>query len=227
MLGGVGGVGLHSGATHRRRVWASVGVVVSDVVAPALTLGLPGDGGRTPTGRALGEWQAVGEPVHLSLRQLVAHPPAWSAAGTLRDVEVSVCENPAVVQAASDALGLACAPLVCTAGWPSAAVDAVLEQVLAAGARLRHHGDLDWYGVAIHAALADQHGARPWRMTGVDYLARVRPDGPTLTGPPRDTPWDPALAAVMAERGVAVHEEQALDLLLADLRLVPGRVPTD
>ncbi|MET9580019.1 DUF2399 domain-containing protein [Streptomyces massasporeus] len=42
-------------------------------------------------------------------------------------------------------------------------------------------------------------------------------EAPDLTGPPAATPWDPALAAALAECGVRVEEETVLDDLLMDL----------
>ncbi|WP_233221720.1 DUF2399 domain-containing protein [Streptomyces carminius] len=43
-----------------------------------------------------------------------------------------------------------------------------------------------------------------------------------MTGAPADSPWDPALAASLAELGVRVEEETVLDDLLADLAPVSG-----
>lgn len=88
-------------AEWRREAWAAVGVLVSELALPVLTLGLPGDR-HSVTGRVLDLWRGAGEPGHLSLRQLVDDPPTLTA---LAGAAVFVCENPAVVSAAADRLG--------------------------------------------------------------------------------------------------------------------------
>jgi hypothetical protein len=52
------------------------------------------------------------------------------------------------------------------------------------------------------AVRAEQHGAPPL----------------VLTGAPVEAAWDEELAPAMSTLGVALHEEAALDLLVADLR---------
>ncbi|MEU7719471.1 DUF2399 domain-containing protein [Streptomyces tibetensis] len=42
-------------------------------------------------------------------------------------------------------------------------------------------------------------------------------EAPESAGAPAATPWDPALAAALAENGVRVEEETVLDDLLMDL----------
>ena len=49
-------------------------------------------------------------------------------------------------------------------------------------------------------------------MTEQDY--RAAPGGGALEGRAVPTPWEPALADAMAERAVAVHEEQVVGSLL-------------
>ncbi|MFJ2889155.1 DUF2399 domain-containing protein [Streptomyces sp. NPDC087305] len=59
---------------------------------------------------------------------------------------------------------------------------------------------------------------RPWRYTAAHYPAAAKmAEAPELTGSPAATPWDPALAVALAERGVRVEEEVVLDDLLSDL----------
>lgn len=53
-------------------------------------------------------------------------------------------------------------------------------------------------------------------MTAADYLAAVSQNGPPV-GRITDAPWDSALAAALAERGVAVHEEHVATTLLDDM----------
>lgn len=90
-------------------------------------------------------------------RQLVRDPPRFDLAGAT----VSVCENPVVLAAAAERLGPGCPPLVCTGGQPGAAVTALLRLLIAAGARVRHHGDFDWGGVSI--ATCCTRGSRSFR----------------------------------------------------------------
>ncbi|GGY25319.1 DUF2399 domain-containing protein [Streptomyces djakartensis] len=152
----------------------------------------------------------------LTLRSLSRRAPVASvvAAGT-----VHICENPAVLSAAADALGPACPPMVCLQGQPSAAALILLRDLSTRGVRLLHHGDFDWGGVRIAAALARSVPWRPWRYTEADYRAAVTAvaEAPDLTGPPAATPWDPALAVTLAECGVRVEEETVVDDLLTDL----------
>lgn len=198
-----------SGARWLREAWASAGLLKDDVSSTVLTLNLRG----TPPL----DWMAdAGEPAVLTLRSLTRRTPvaAVPATGT-----VHICENPAVLSAAADTLGPACPPLVCLQGHPSAAALTLLRDLSARGAGLLYHGDFDWGGVRIAAALAGNVPWRPWRYEAVHYRAAVAAlaEAPALTGPPAATPWDPALAVALAEHGVRVEEEAVLDDLLADL----------
>jgi len=60
-----------------------------------------------------------------------------------------VCENPPVVEAAADALGAACPPLVCTDGVPTAAVLELLDRLVASGCDLWVRADFDAAGQTI------------------------------------------------------------------------------
>ena len=195
-------------AAGRRALWASVGVLADTVSATVLTLGLrPSADG--PRERLLGAVAELGEPVHLTQRHLAAVDLTLAPEQT-----VLVCENPAVLEAVADRYGGAY-PVVCVSGWPSPVAVDVLN---ALRAPLLYHGDLDWPGAAICAWLMERCGVVPWRMSVADY--RAAPPGRPLDGAPGATPWDPPLAAAMAERGVTVHEEQVLDELLAALPTV-------
>jgi len=204
------GVPPGTGAEWRREAWASVGVLVGDLAGPVLTLALPGDG-RTVSGRALGVWRDAGQPVHLSLRQLVQAPPAFDLAGR----SVFVCENPSVIASAAHRLGSGCAPLVCVGGQPGAAANLLLRLLTAAGAALRYHGDFDWGGITIGNGVIARFGALPWRYAAQDY--RRAPKGAPLTGAPVDARWDSDLRCAMEQHGMRVEEELAMDALLADL----------
>lgn len=198
-----------SGAQWRREAWASAGLLKDDLSSTVLTLNLRG----TP---AL-DWMAdAGDPAVLTLRSLTRLAPVASVPveGT-----VHICENPAVLSAAADTLGPACPPMVCLQGQPSAAALTLLRELSLRGALLLYHGDFDWGGVRIAGALARSVPWRPWRYTAADYRAAVSAlaEAPDLTGPSAATPWDPALAVALAERGVRVEEEAVLDDLLTDL----------
>ncbi|MEV4378544.1 TIGR02679 family protein [Streptosporangium sp. NPDC049644] len=195
-------------ADARRRAWAGVGVHLDDLSSTVVCLGLPGDD-RTPTGRMLAAAREAGEPCVLTLRQLHRHETPFTA-GLVR-----ICENPVVVTAAADELGPRCPGLVCVSGRPSAAVWRLLDLLAAGGTTFAYHGDFDWGGVGIAAAVHERFGWRPWRYDTASYEA-VASRSP-LTGRPRPTPWDPGLSAAMARRAVRVEEELVLSDLLTDL----------
>jgi uncharacterized protein (TIGR02679 family) len=208
------------GAESRRDTWAAVGVLLDELSSTVLCLGLPGDTG-TATGRMLAAMR--GEPVSLTLRQLRRHP-APMRAGLVR-----ICENPVVLTAAADAVGASCPPLVCCNGRPSAAVWRLLELLAEGSAEFAYHGDFDWGGVAIAAAVRNRIGWRPWRYGAAAY--REAASDTPLAGRPTPTPWDPSLATAMTERGVRVEEEQVLPKLIADLQAgtahATGDTPSD
>ncbi|WP_319593778.1 TIGR02679 family protein [Streptomyces sp. ID05-04B] len=198
-----------SGAQWRREAWASAGLLKDDLSSTVLTLNLRGS---PPL-----DWMAdAGDPVVLTLRSLTRRAPVATVATT---GTVHVCENPAVLSAAADTFGPACPPMVCLQGQPSAAALTLLRDLSMRGARFLYHGDFDWGGVRIAAALARNVAWRPWRYTAADYRAAVTTvaEAPALTGPPAATSWDPALAVALAECGVRVEEEAVLDDLLTDL----------
>jgi uncharacterized protein (TIGR02679 family) len=65
----------------RREAWAAAGVLCDELSSMVLTVGLPGDG--STTGKVLSAAQAGGEPMWLTLRQLVRSPPSWSGVSTV------------------------------------------------------------------------------------------------------------------------------------------------
>jgi uncharacterized protein (TIGR02679 family) len=204
--------GVPSAARDWRQLWADVGVVCDPVSASVLVLGLrmPGAGllARTLDGHA-----RAGEPLRVTLRQLVREPPLAAAAGT-----VFVCENPAVVAVAADRLGPSCRPLVCVEGMPDTAADRLLARLRDGGVELVFHADFDWGGVRIGNVLATRHGARPWRFRASDYADAVdRHAGTAITPRPAEAVWDPALATALRTHGRRIVEEQVIDDLLGDL----------
>lgn len=186
-----------------RETWAAAGVMVNELARPALFLNLPG---------ALA---ITGEPAYLSLRALLRCPPAWELKGRL----VFVCENPNLVAIAADALGAACAPLVCTDGMPAAAQRTLLHQLREAGAMLRYHGDFDWPGIAIGNLVMRQFSATPWRFCARDYMTTATgiADGRTLGEASVAAEWDTTLSAAMGSAGWAIDEEAVATELLRDL----------
>lgn len=196
---------------ERREIWDGCGVIVDDLASRVLVLNLPA------SGNGLGEWLSgaarLGTPFYVTLQQLAALPVTVSVP------LVHVCENPAVLRRAAGVLGASALPLVCTEGRPSTAFHRLAAAVTAGGGELRYHGDFDWPGVSIAAAVMDRHGAVPWRFSAADYLAGVRSEGDyvELSGPPQQTPWDPQLGPAMARTGRVVYEESVADALIADL----------
>ncbi|GAA1968872.1 hypothetical protein GCM10009754_47470 [Amycolatopsis minnesotensis] len=193
-----------------RETWAAVGVLRDDVSSTVLTLGFPGDP-HTATGRALAAFHAAGQPVVLTLRQLVRDPPRLVAQ------PISICENPVVVTTAADRLGPACTPLVCTNGQPGAAVMLLLRTLADTGADLRHHGDFDWGGIRIANVLFDRLPVRPWRFDTATYRNAATRTGATLTGTPATASWDQNLTPAMTELGTKIEEELVLEDLITDL----------
>ncbi|GAA2096937.1 TIGR02679 family protein [Actinomadura alba] len=200
------------GSEARRALWASAGVIVDDLASQVLLLNV-----RAHPGATVPDWlndaADLGIPFRLTLQQLRLQPVVPVVP------EIFVCENPAVLRAATAELGRGCAPLVCTEGVPSAACHALLEAAATAGARLRWRADFDWAGLRITGAALTRHGAVPWRMGSEDYAAALEAGASEpLRGTPADSSWDPALAPLLAETGQAVMEERLIPHLLADLR---------
>ncbi|MFF0658041.1 MULTISPECIES: TIGR02679 family protein [Micromonospora] len=194
---------------RERALWESVGLVPDDLASQVLVLNAPATGGLV--GRWLTEAARAGVPMRVTLHQLRLAPL------TLNCDEVYVCENPAVLRAATTTLGAQAPPLICTEGVPSVAVHTLLGA--APGAAIRWRNDFDWTGVRLTAAALQRYpGAVPWRMTAADYLPGAG-TGTALIGTPTRTPWDESLGESMRRTGRAVMEERLLDLLIADLRV--------
>lgn len=195
-----------------RRAWEAAGVELDLVSAPVLTFGL-----RLSTESPLAPLVATALelriPLHLTQMALRSHPVAL-AAGT----DVLVVENPRVVEAAAQR-GTP-HPVVALNGNPSTTAVVLLEQLLAAGARLRYHGDFDASGLRICARM-HRMGLVPWRMDAIDYLAALDAasgvaDLPTDTHRAPPTPWDAALQETFDRERKVVHEERLLDQLLGE-----------
>ncbi len=201
-------------ALERRHAWAAVGVHRDELSSSVLALGLPG-GQHSTTGRILALARAAGEPVVLTLRQLIqTGPEEFGAEAAL----VRICENPIVVAAAADALGPGCPPLICLSGQPSAATLRLLDALSADSASFAYHGDFDWGGIRIANALSQRIAWQPWRFTTADYLAASsRGIGGALSGRPAEAAWDAELRPELTRRGTRIEEELVLAELIHDL----------
>jgi uncharacterized protein (TIGR02679 family) len=200
-------------AEARREAWAAVGVLCDELSSTVLTLGLPGD--ASATGRVLTA-AGAGEPVWLTLRQLVRSPPEWQLAGLGC---VLVVENPSVVAIAADTLGPHETPIVCTNGQPRAASMVLLRALAVAGVRLLHHGDFDWAGLTIGNLLHRRLPVEPWQFDRDAYLRAVaaHPHAGPLTGSPTEASWDRTLADAIRGAGRRIEEELVADELLGAL----------
>ncbi|MBT2466589.1 TIGR02679 family protein [Streptomyces sp. ISL-66] len=195
----------------RRTLWESAGAVADDLASQVLVLNI-GARGDDVVCDWLRDATSFGIPFRLTLHQLTAADVVPAAR------EIHVCENPAVLRVAAAELGDRAGALVCTEGMPSAACHKLLADAARSGARLHWRADFDWTGLRITAAAVERHGARPWRMSAVDYRSALAGGESTpLTGPPASSPWDPVLASALRESGQAVMEERLLPELLSDL----------
>jgi len=197
--------------TGQRALWEMHGAIADDLASQVLVLNVACRGSSLVSGW-LNDASRFGVPFRLTLQQ--------QATGDVLPVpaDVFVCENPAVLRVAASDLGAGCPPLVCTEGMPSAACHKLLGSAVAQGARLHWRADFDWTGLRIVSAAITARSAQPWRMTAADYRAALNTGESTpLTGSPTASPWDPELAALMAEQGCAVMEERLISVLLTDL----------
>ncbi|HEX3997720.1 MAG TPA: TIGR02679 family protein [Pirellulales bacterium] len=199
-------------ATTTRAAWSAVGVVPDQLCATVLVLNLPALSG-TPLGDALHMYRRQGEPCRVTFRQL-RHVPSCQFDPTAGR-KVFVCENPSIVSAAADRLGLRCRPLVSVEGQPNLAAETLLGLLRGQGFSLHYHGDFDWGGIRIARRLWNLSQFVPWRFAAGDY--RSVACGRPLKGKPSDTPWDFELRQAMFASGKAVHEESVLHALLKDL----------
>lgn len=152
-----------------RQTWASGNVACDAVSSQVLVLNLPLTGDAPAVALCAA---APGEPTWLSLRSLrgrFALP---------HRMDVFVCENPSVVEAAAAASGPCSRPLICTFGRPTAAVWTLLRGI-AADARLHVRADGDTVGWSIVGALVSEFpDAARWRMpAGADqYEEEILPE---------------------------------------------------
>ena len=206
------GVGVPTTAMERRALWRDAGVITDSVSSTVLTLGLrplgPGKREREMRNRADDSIET-----HLTGRDLSRIQWRLEPITT-----VYVCENPRIVEAASDARSRAA--LICTFGNPNSVVLDLLSHLHDAGTEFRYHGDFDWPGIAIANRVIAHVGGTSWQMDAADYLAAVASatgELPPLVGKPISANWDLELEQRMLDTGRVVHEELVLDRLLTDL----------
>lgn len=214
------GAGLPRRAADRRALWESLGVVVDRVSTTCLTWNLLLDKGSAAVGPGA---EVVGRSVEGVAPR---HVTWWDLDAGLEwapGQSVLVCENPRTLEAIADAVPEPGFGVVCTMGRANLVVREVLARLGRAGAGLRYHGDFDWAGLSLANECVAGFGAVPWLMTVDDYASGH--GAVALRGTPVEAAWDPELAPAMRTRGLAVHEEAVLDVLLARLaELTPGDV---
>lgn len=216
-----------------RQTWASVGVVLSNVASTVLVLGVRGS--EQPAGPGAEAAAAVLEAMRRARTPLVLTLDQVRSGGVPpvpADGAVHVCENPTVVEVVASRWAAQAEPaeasrdpsgngpvLVCTSGQPSTAVVELLQLLSGTGAQVRYHGDFDWAGLRIAAALGERVRWTPWRYTAADYEDAVRraPRSLRLRGTPASSPWDADLATRMAQHGLSVEEEAIVEDLVDDL----------
>lgn len=189
--------------------WTQLGVHRSLVSGAALTWRLPLIGSE-PMATVVRACDDMGVP-------FVVTRLALGSLDFDGDADVLVVENPRVLEFAAQ-VG-ASTPIVCANGNPSATVNQVIDSLLAAGARLRYHGDFDVAGLAMSTRM-HLRGVEPWRMTAADYLEALHDADrqgvalPVDRSPCEPTPWDPPLQAVFDDDRRIVHEERLLQSIV-------------
>lgn len=148
------------------------------VSSRVLALNLPLTG-ESPSARLCAA--APGEPVWLTLRSLTG---TWTACAS----NVFVWENPTIAEAAADALGPTCPPLVCTDGIASGAALDLLAGLAAAGCTIHARADFDLAGFTIaDQVLSVASGALSWRFNARTYAEECglsgHHDAPTILRP--------------------------------------------
>jgi uncharacterized protein (TIGR02679 family) len=144
-----------------RASWERAGVLCDQVSSTVLVLNLPLEG---PNPNLAHLTRVAGEPVWITARLTrdgCRLPPTLRHELTV----VRVFENPSVIEAAADRLGINSPPLVCLYGRPSTAAWAVLAAIAASGSRMLLSTDRDSAGKQIAAEIKQEFGpgmVAPW-----------------------------------------------------------------
>lgn len=208
------GIDGNQSAAHRREAWASVGVVVDRISAPALAFNLTAQRDSILEG-VFEIYRGMRQPVYLTYQSLADVNPFTPLPRGMGCVYV--VENPSIVEIACAQLGSDCAPLVCTEGQPASAVKKLLRSLSEAGSILKVRADFDWSGLRIVEQLLSIPNAEPWRMDVETFGSQT--GAVLLSGSRAGCSWCAGLERAMVESGCAVYEEQLVSLLLADLRV--------
>lgn len=207
-------------AADRRSTWRAVGVLDDELSSTVLVAGVVA-AGSSAADRICRVGASAGQAVSLTLAAIRTGTPMLPGPR-----HVFVVENPAILSMACTELGDRTPPMVCVSGWPSGAAIELLAGLRSQGHDLHYHGDLDGEGVRIAAYVCAETGARPWRMSAADYLARVGSQGAPV-GRVTEASWDAMLGQVLREHGVAVLEETVWADLRGDLGASSGAQPSD
>jgi uncharacterized protein (TIGR02679 family) len=167
-------------------------------------------------------------PLNVPLRELIRVTELRPATGLGSDnsekqcYEVFVVENSGVFSALLDSGAVARQPLVCLHGQFKLASWALLDRLVASGARLRYSGDFDPEGLQMAQKLLLRYPGRveAWRMSVADYLKAapgVNLDQVRLQKLQSiRVPQLQLLAQELANRGLAAYQEGILANLAED-----------
>jgi uncharacterized protein (TIGR02679 family) len=198
-----------------REIWANAGILVGGAItSQVLILNLTA-AGDSCSAKIVNQASRHGQPLWLTLRQLVLDTPPWQVA----QETVYVCENPAIIAEAADRLGTNCPPMVCSYGQTGAAFNYLLQQLKNAAARLVYHGDFDWPGITIANGIVQRFNVQPWLFDEMAYRNVAKQGKMELRGKPVTALWDGKLSQAMEEIGIAVPEELVLTRLLETLTI--------
>lgn len=204
--------------TARNLLWRKVGILADGISSSVACFGLR-------QASCVGHPDAQVAAAHSDRAVLVAplrQVQRWIAA-VAAERTVYVVENPAVFEVLVDRAtdeGRD-VPLVCSSGFPSAAVLHVLDLLVANGHALAYGGDFDPTGLQIAQSIKERYGAACsfWGMSLDDYLRAARhPAAPDLseTDIERLRQFEgeiAALAVVMCQRRKRAFQEAVLPAL--------------
>jgi uncharacterized protein (TIGR02679 family) len=202
-------------AAWKLNLLSAAGIARDPISVRVDTFGLDGD---TPYLRELRR-EGIDRPFTLNtLAEIGGDVRAW------RNVAF-VVENPTVLAAlikhVRQFVPDSHPTLICTNGNLNLADKALLDALVQRGAHLFYGGDFDAKGLEIAAQVLARYpgAASPWRMTVDDYRDALRTEGRALEPGALDRAARtfPSLAAGIAARGQAAHQEGLIPALTRDL----------